>query len=260
MGLTPGSAEPPHKTFAITVAYDGTEFAGWQVQPDLRTVQGELERAASELNGEPARVLGAGRTDAGVHARGQVARVATGRAIEADRLPAALNARLPDDVVVRAAREVPSGFHSIRDAAWKLYRYTMYTADPPDPLERRYALFVTPRPELAPMRAAAACLTGTHDFGPFGKTGSPRSTTVRTVRSLDVQEAGDYIRIDIIGNGFLYGMARNLAGTLLRAGQGSLDPEAIPSALQAGNRGIAGPCLPAHGLCLMEVIYTEEGT
>ena len=249
MGLT---------TFCLRVAYDGTAYAGWQVQPDAATVQGTLEHAAERLNGEPTRVLGAGRTDAGVHARGQAVRFQTPRDLDAARVPHALNAFLPTDVVVVGARAVPEGFHPIRDAVAKVYRYTFKVAAFGDPFDRRYVLRVDDPLDRDAMRAAAAHLVGERDFAAFEKTGSPRESTVRTLAQLDVVGDGDYIHVRLVANGFLYGMARNLAGTLLRAGRRSLDPAAIPAALRAGSRSVAGPCLPAHGLCLMDVTYPEE--
>jgi tRNA pseudouridine38-40 synthase len=245
-------------TFRLTLAYDGTAYAGWQVQPGVVTVQGVLEHAAERLNGEPASVLGAGRTDAGVHARGQVARFATARDLDAAQVPRALNAFLPEDVVVRRADAVGADFHPIRDARRKHYRYTLHVAPFDDPFDRRYVLRVPPPINAAAMRRAAPLLTGRHDFSSFEKAGSPRDSTVRTLHRLDLTQVGDYIHLDLVANGFLYGMARNLAGTLLRVGQGRLDPEAIPGKLD--NREIAGPSLPARGLCLMRVAYddTEE--
>lgn len=245
-------------TFLITVAYDGTAYAGWQVQPHAATVQGVLEQAARLLNGEETTVLGAGRTDAGVHARGQAARFTTRRNIDATRVPAALNAHLPEDVAVVAAREVDAGFHPIRDARAKHYRYTYKVADHFDPFDRRYVLRVDQPLDTDAMRIAAGHLRGEHDFAPFEKAGSPRDSTVRRLTRLDVTQDGDYIYADFVGNGFLYGMARNLAGTLLRVGLGRLDPDDIPPGLSAGSRSIAGPCLAAHGLCLMTVDYEEN--
>lgn len=243
--------------FCITVAYDGTAYAGWQVQPGATTVQGVLERSAERINGEPTTVLGAGRTDAGVHARGQAARFGTSRDLDENKVPHALNAHLPEDVVVIDAREVDPGFHPIRDARAKRYRYTMKVARYADPFDRAYVLRLDSPPDVEAMRRAAAHLVGEHDFAPFEKSGSPRPSTVRTLRQLDVVTSGDYIHVEFVGSGFLYGMARNLAGTLLRVGQGGLDPDSIPSGLAAGSRAIAGPCLAAHGLCLMGVDYGE---
>ena len=240
------------------MAYDGTAYAGWQVQPHAVTVQGTLEQAAERLNDEPTRILGAGRTDGGVHARGQGARFTTPRDLEASRVPHALNAFLPNDIVVVGAREVPADFHPIREARAKHYRYTFRVSEFDDPFDRRYVLRVPGPLDVGAMRAAAAWLVGRHDFKGFEKAGSPRENTVRDLTRLDVVVAGDYIHVRLVANGFLYGMARNLAGTLLRAGQTALDPAAIPQHLASGSSSIAGPCLPAHGLCLMEVTYLEE--
>jgi len=243
------------KTFRLTLAYDGTAYAGWQVQPDVATVQGVLERAAERLNGEPTPVLGAGRTDAGVHARGQVARFSTGRDLTAANVPRALNAFLPEDIAVQRADEVGVDFHPIRDARRKHYRYTLRVAACDDPFDRRFVLRVAPPLDTAAMKRAAVRLIGEHDFSSFEKAGSPRESTVRTLHRLDLTQVGDYIRIDLVANGFLYGMARNLAGTLLRVGQSRLDPMAIPDGLD--RREIAGPSLPAHGLCLVRVAYDD---
>jgi len=245
------------RAFRITISYEGTAYGGWQVQNGVATVQGVLERAGEELNGAPGRILGAGRTDAGVHARAQAARFYTTREIAASRIPHALNARLPDDIVVHAAHAVPDNWHPIAAARSKHYRYTIKLADFDDPLDRRFVLRVADRLDVAAMSVAAGNLRGRHDFVAFQKTGSPRDHTVRTLRRLDVSRTDDYIYLDFLGDGFLYGMARNLAGTLLRVGRGRLDPEEIPDALQSGERHIAGPCLPARGLCLMRVEYSE---
>ena len=240
------------------MAYDGTAYAGWQVQPHALTVQEVLERAAEAINGEKTGVAGAGRTDAGVHARGQAARFATRRDLDERTVPRALNSRLPEDVVVVGAREVGERFHPIRDARLKHYRYSFKPAPFRDPFDDRYVLRVEGRLDLDAMGRAAAALAGEHDFAPFEKSGSPRESTVRRLASLDVTASGNYIYADFVGNGFLYGMARNLAGSLLRAGQGGLDPDSIPERLAMGDRLIAGPRLAARGLCLMGVDYGDN--
>jgi tRNA pseudouridine38-40 synthase len=243
--------------FRLTVAYDGTAYAGWQAQKERATVQGALEQAATRLNGEPTAVPGASRTDAGVHARGQACRFATPRPLPAGRVPRALNSFLPDDVVVTAAVEAPPGFHPIRDARAKHYRYSLRVARVEDPFTRRYALRIARRPDIEAMRAAAALLVGTHDFRSFEKVGSPREHTVRTLSRLDVAESGEYIHVDLLANGFLYGMARNLAGSLLRVGERGFDAALVSSWLAQPRRGTAGPILPPHGLCLMQVFYDD---
>ncbi len=243
--------------FRITVAYDGTAYAGWQAQPLRSTVQGVLEGAAERLNGEATRVPGASRTDSGVHARGQACRFESPRDLAAREVPHALNAFLPEDVVVLAAEDAPAGFHPVRDARGKLYRYSFRVSRVEDPFTRRYALRLPRRPDVEAMRAAAGLLVGTHDFRAFEKVGSPREHTVRTLSRLDVAESGEYIHIDLLANGFLYGMARNLAGTLLRVGERSLDAAVLPSWLLDPRRGAGGPVLPPHGLCLMKVFYDD---
>jgi tRNA pseudouridine38-40 synthase len=243
--------------FRITVAYDGTAYAGWQVQPSAATVQGVLETAAERLNGSPARVLGAGRTDAGVHARGQVARFDAARDLTADRVPRALNAFLPEDVVVTAAANAPADFHPTRDAVGKHYRYTFRVGRHADPFDRRYVLLLPHALDVEAMRQAAEVLRGEHDFAPFQKSGSPRESTVRRLARLDVATEADYILVDLVANGFLYGMARNLAGTLLRVGQGALAPVEVARGFASRSKEIAGPCLPPHGLCLVGVQYRD---
>ncbi|MHC4952683.1 MAG: tRNA pseudouridine(38-40) synthase TruA [Planctomycetota bacterium] len=249
MGLT---------TFCIRIAYDGTAYAGWQIQPHAATIQGCLERAAEAVNGEPTSVLGAGRTDAGVHADAQAARFRTPRSIGERQVPNALNAHLPDDIVVHGATLVPDDFHPIRDAVAKHYRYTFRVAPFDSPFDRGFVHRLTEPPNIGTMRRAAGFLLGKHDFSGFEKSGSPRPTTVRTLRRVDVSQVDDYIQLDIEGDGFLYGMARNLAGTLLRAGQGALEPDVITPGLAARDRAIAGPCLPARGLRLRKVLYSFQ--
>ena len=243
--------------FRITVAYDGTAYAGWQVQPLRATVQGVLEGAAERLNGEPTRGPGASRTDAGVHARGQACRFEARRDLSAARVPHALNAFLPEDVVVWGAAEATEDFHPVRDARGKHYRYTFRVSRFEDPFARRHALRLPRRPDVEAMRAAAGLLVGTHDFRAFEKVGSPRENTLRTLSRLDVTESGEYIHVDLLANGFLYGMARNIAGTLLRVGERALDAAAPASWLADPRRGRAGPILPPHGLCLMQVFYDD---
>jgi len=249
MGLT--------QSFGISIAYDGTAYAGWQVQPDQATVQGVLERAAERLNGEPTRILGAGRTDAGVHALGQVARFSTPRSLSPRQVPRALNAFLPEDVSVHRAVAVDPGFHPIRDALGKHYRYTLRIAEIDDPFDRRHVYRIGGPVDLEAIAQAAENLLGKHDFGAFQKSGSPRRSTERTIARLDVSAVGDYIRIDVVADGFLYGMARNLAGTLLRVGRGDLSAASIHTGLASRSRDIAGPALPARGLCLRNVFYQD---
>jgi tRNA pseudouridine38-40 synthase len=243
------------KTFAIQLAYDGTAYAGWQRQSEVRSIQGVLEEAATAVNGQPTKILGAGRTDAGVHARAQAARFRTPRALAAHQVPHALNSHLPPDIRVHNAVEVEEAFHPIGDSVGKHYRYTIRVATVDSPFDVRYVHRVRARPDCDAMRRAARELCGTHDFKGFEKSGSPRPNTIRTLARVDLREWEEYIAIDFEGDGFLYGMARNLAGTLLRVGQGKLDAAAITAALASTAPEFGGPCLPARGLSLIHVAY-----
>ncbi|MGH7162165.1 MAG: tRNA pseudouridine synthase A, partial [Planctomycetota bacterium] len=193
-----------------------------------------------------------------VHARGQVARFSTGRALDATRVPHALNAHLPEDVVVIGAEPAAAAWHPIGAATGKRYRYTFRVAEFDDPFVGRYVHRIPSPLDLDAMRRAASHLRGRRDFAPFQRSGSPREKTVRTLARLDVVSEGEYIHLDFVGDGFLYGMARNLAGTLCRVGRRELDPDVLPSALDALDPRVAGPCLPAQGLCLMQVYYGAD--
>ncbi|MEM8886016.1 MAG: tRNA pseudouridine(38-40) synthase TruA [Planctomycetota bacterium] len=243
------------RTYCIRLAYDGTEYAGWQRQSNAPSIQAAVEAAAAKINGAPTDVLGAGRTDAGVHALRQAARFRTSRDISEERVPYALNTGLPDDIVVLDAMERPASFHPIGDATGKRYRYTLRRAPFDSPFDRRYVHRIDDRPDLDAMRAAAAVLEGTHDFRGFEKSGSPRPSTVRTLRRVAIRESDAYIWLEFEGDGFLYGMARNLAGSLLRVGRHKLAPDVLAAGLEAADPSVAGPCMPAAGLTLVDVAY-----
>ncbi|HEY8418348.1 MAG TPA: tRNA pseudouridine(38-40) synthase TruA [Limnochordales bacterium] len=241
------------------VAYDGTGLLGFQRQKRGPTVQGLLEAAIASLTGEQVRVLGAGRTDAGVHALGQVISFRTRSRIPVDRWPYALNSRLPEQVVVQAADEVPLGFHPRRDATAKVYQYTVWNAPLPSPFWARYALHVPPPLDVAAMARAAALLVGRHDFAAFRAAGStPVRSTTRHLMELSVTrcpERPEVVRIVARADGFLYHMVRNIAGTLIVVGQGRRPPEWVGEVLAGRQREAAGPTAPAHGLCLVRVEY-----
>ncbi|MCA9239059.1 MAG: tRNA pseudouridine(38-40) synthase TruA, partial [Planctomycetales bacterium] len=191
----------------LTLAYDGTLFAGWQVQPDKRTVQGEVERAWREMAGEEVRLTASGRTDAGVHALGQVAGLETASPLPPERVQQALNAKLPDDVVVVAAEEAAPGFHATHDALRKTYRYQVHNSRVRPLVDRRYVWhYPIAELDVERMRGGAAALLGRHDFACFETTGSERSTTVRTILELTVTRAGERVDITVTGDGFLYNM------------------------------------------------------
>ena len=239
----------------MRVQYDGTNYHGWQEQPGLATIQGTLiERLATILGERPA-VEGAGRTDAGVHAMGQVAAFRTDRAIEAARLQAALNSRLPADIAAAEMAEAPLHFRPSSDAAGKHYRYRIYRGPIKPVLQDRFVWHWHRPLEAEPMRAAARLLVGRHDFRSFETGGSPRENTEREIFRLDVTDTGRELHVDVEGDGFLYRMVRNLVGTLTEVGRGHRTPEWVAEVLDAKDRAAAGPCAPAKGLCLMEVRY-----
>lgn len=255
--------------YRLQVAYDGTDFKGWQKQhppgeAPLRTGQGVLEEAAREILREPVTLIGASRTDSGVHAIGQVAAFTSERAIDPPfRLVRALNSRLPADLRVRDARVVDARFSPISEAIEKQYRYEIAFGGRmgvPGPLfERRTATFAPDVLDVAAMDAAAAHLVGTHDFAGFSKRHHGRESTVRTVTACRVRAAGPArVRIDIRGDGFLWNMVRIIAGTLLEAGAGRLDPGEMPEVIASRDRTRAGRTLPAEGLCLMWIRYAGD--
>lgn len=240
----------------LTVAYDGTDFAGWQVQPGRRTVQGEIERAWREISGEQVRLTASGRTDAGVHALGQVVGLQTSSPMPPERVQRAINAKLPEDVVIVAAQAAPANFHATHDAVRKTYRYQIHNSRVRPLLDRRFVWFYpTAELDVARMRSGAAELVGRHDFASFETSGSERATTVRTVLALDVDRTGERINISVTGDGFLYNMVRAIAGTLVEVGRGAQPPEWVAQVLAARDRSAAGPNAPACGLVLVGVEY-----
>jgi len=258
--------------FKLTLAYDGTEFHGWQRQPEQRTVQGELERAWLEITGETARVAGASRTDAGVHAGGQVASVESATQLSPDALLSGLNAKLPDDAAVRRVELAPDGFHATHDSRRKRYRYSFYNDHRRPVFTRRHAWHVPSRLDVAAMHRAAKGLIGKHDFASFQSVGSKRESTVRTIFDAEVQsragrgrggdadhgaddETAALIDFEVEGDGFLYNMVRALAGTLVEIGRGHRDDKWIAEVIAARDRSVAGQTAPPHGLTLLWVAY-----
>jgi tRNA pseudouridine38-40 synthase len=244
------------RNIKLILSYDGTDFNGWQSQPGYRTVQATLEHAIGKLTGEECvRVNASGRTDAGVHALGQVVNFYSVTAHPTDVLVRAINAHLPPDVVVREAAEVPHSFDANRDAKRKLYRYLIHDGAVPDPFLRRYCC-QSPHPlDAAAMRRAAEPLKGRHDFHSFETDWPNRLSSVRTITHLSVNRFGDWIWIDVEADGFLYNMVRAIAGTLMNVGRGYWPEEQIDRILQAEDRSQAGPTAPAQGLFLVRVSY-----
>lgn len=251
-------------TFKLTLEYDGTEFAGWQTQPEgQRTVQETLERALHDVTGWPVSVVGAGRTDAGVHAEGQVAGCTVETRLEPETLARALNANLPGDLCVVAAAYAGDTFHARRDARSKRYRYAIWNARTPSPLRARRFHHVPAALDVDAMREAARALEGRHDFKSFQAAGSAITQTVRTMSRLAVEASNEVDRsggagelfVEVDGDGFLRHMVRNLVGTLLEVGSGRRDPASLPALLAAQDRREAGPTAPARGLTLVRVDY-----
>ncbi len=252
-------------TYKLTVCYDGTDFHGWQRQeppglPPLRTVQGVLEAAVRETVRAPITLTGASRTDAGVHAEGQVAVFAAETRIPVDRLPLAISSRLPDDVQVTAASLAREGFDPISEAVSKCYRYSLGYPTPerrlPPVFERRFVAWQVHRLDIAAMAAAAQQFVGEHDFVGFAHATHGKQSTVRRVHQCTVSNPRPgRIEIDIAGNGFLYNMVRIIAGTLRDVGRGRIAARDIAAVIASGDRARAGDTLPACGLCLRWIHY-----
>ena len=253
--------------FALRVAYDGTHFHGWQRQDPpgsepLRTVQGVLDAALTDMVQNRVCCQGASRTDSRVHAEAQVAAFTAECRVPVDRIAAALNARLDDDVRIMSAWVVPDDFDPVGDALAKGYRYEI--APTPAfaarlPFDRHLVFRTVHDLQVDRMRAAAAALVGTHDFSAFAHAQHGRESPVRTVFACEVTSlARDRIGVDVSGNGFLYNMVRIIAGTLVEAGRGRIEPEAMPSILASRDRSLAGPTLPANGLRLRWIHYPED--
>ena len=248
------------RTIKLTLAYDGTAYAGWQLQAVGKSVQEVLETAIEKATGQKARVVGSGRTDAGVHALGQVAMFRTESPLPAEVLRRALNAHLPQDVAVLEAADAPEGFHPIRDAVRKRYRYTICDGPVRDVFRRQFAWHCRCDLDAEAMHRAAQALVGTHDFASFQTQGSTRRSTVRTVFELQVGRGRGpdrhVVAVEIEADGFLYNMVRCIVGTLVQVGRGNRGESWVAEVLAARDRRVAGPTAPAKGLCL---VWVEHG-
>ncbi len=257
------------RTLKLTLAYEGTRFVGWQRQADGTSIQGLLEAILSDIDGAPVAVAGAGRTDAGVHALGQVASCTLASALDADTLRKALNARLPAEVRVLAVEDVPQAFHARFSAKGKRYRYVLANGPMVSPFAARFTWQVPGRLDVTAMQQAAAHLVGTHDFSAFQSTGTDVVHAVRTVTLAEIADltdgpplplpaeavpGGRLLAFEVAANGFLRHMVRALAGTLVEVGLRHRDPD-LRALFESANRALAGPTAPAHGLWLVEVNY-----
>jgi len=239
----------------VVLEYDGSEFAGWQQQAHGRTVEAELKRALREITGQELKVYAAGRTDAGAHAEGQVVSFQTDGRITPRRLVAALNAKLPDDVAVLSAEEVPDTFHARYSARWRRYRYRYLDRPSRPALERGRCWQVRGPLDVDAMTKAAKALAGKHDWTSFCSASEPPDARVREMRSARVSRHGDIVELELVAEGFLRGLARSIAGALAEVGRGRRPPEWVGEVLEARDRRKAARTAPAGGLTLVEVIY-----
>lgn len=239
----------------LTIAYDGTNYAGYQVQPNGNTVQAEVETVLAKMHGQAVKVVASGRTDARVHAKGQVIHFDTHLSMPADRFVKALNAMLPDDILVQSAEEVDASFHARYGAKRKEYRYFIRTDV--DPFRRNHAVTVTYALDREQMRQALRMLIGTHDFTSFSVTKSEVVDRVRTIYEAELVEAGDEMYFRFVGSGFLYNQVRIMVGTLMEVGRGKYEPADVSRMLAAKDRRSAGITAPPHGLYLWNVNYKK---
>lgn len=245
------------RNIAISLAYDGSAYHGWQIQQNLKTVQGTLQAAVQLITQEPIKLIGCGRTDAGVHARRYIAGFRTNCQIPCDRVARALNSVLPEDITVFDAEDAPENFHPIRSCVKKEYTYEMYTSSFRDPFSTTRALHIEGKLPVALMREAASLFIGTHDFASMRSTGTNVKSTIRTVYSYDIIEHENRLSLVVCADGFLYNMARTMAGTLLYVAQGKILPSEIHDILISGDRKRAGVTAPSYALYMTNVWFDE---
>ena len=246
------------KNIALRLRYDGSRYHGWQVQKNVVTVAQTMEEALAKVCGERVKLTGCGRTDAGVHALRYCANFHSGCTVPVDRLPLAVNSRLPDDIAVVDAVEVPDDFNAIGSCVKKEYVYKILNSRIPDPFLADRVCFYPQRLDISLMQAAARAFEGTHDFKAVRSEGTQTKTTVRTVYWCRAEKDGDLITVSICANGFLYNMCRAMVGTMVYASYGKLIPEEIPALLEKRDRRLTGPTMPPQGLYLNRVWY--DGT
>lgn len=243
------------RNIKLKLEYDGTNFCGWQIQPTERTVQKDLQNAIEKITGEEIEVFGSSRTDSGVHARGYICNFKTKSTIPAERFRDAINTKLPDDIVVLESEEVDIDFHSRYLTKGKCYSYSIFTRREKLTIGRNYSYNYSQKVDIELMNQACKHFLGYHDFEAFKTLGSSVKTSDRTILDLTVKQEGDYIKIYISADGFLYNMARIIVGTLLDVGRGKILAEEIPNIILSKDRKKAGKCAPAKGLCLEKVFY-----
>ncbi len=243
------------KNYKLIIAYDGTRYYGWQRQPDQNTIQGKLESVLSVMTGRELEVIGAGRTDGGVHAKGMVANVNLETELSCEEIRDYLNRYLPDDIAVLEVREASPRFHARYNAIGKTYQYTCYDGAVKSVFDRKYVTRLDECPDVELMREAAKVIIGEHDFRNFCVNPRMKKSTVRKVDRLDIERDGGYIRFTVHGTGFLQNMVRIIVGTLIEVGCGRMTTAEVKAVLENPDRQKAGPTAPAQGLCMMSVDY-----
>lgn len=245
------------KRYKLVIQYDGTNYHGWQQQPnpDLPTIQGEVEKALALIYKDPVKILAAGRTDSGVHAEGQVIAFDNEKAVPAERIANALNSILPEDIVVISCEEASLDFHPRYDAIRKWYRYTIYYDQLPNVFLRNYSWHISYQLDLAAMAGVGKYLIGTHDFSSFCSTKTGVKTFVRTLEKCTLTIDEKLLCIDLVANGFLYNMVRIIVGTMVEVGRGRFKLDNLPEIIAERDRRKAGPTAPPRGLCLKKIYY-----
>lgn len=243
------------RNIKLTISYDGTAYSGWQFQKNGRSIQETIQKALGKITGEKVNLKASGRTDAGVHAAAQVANFHTRSKLPLKNIMMAMNRTLPRDIVVTKAEEVKSGFDSQRSARYKVYRYTVFNGGFVDPLMRHFAAKCFYPLDMKAMKKAAKILEGRHDFKSFQAKDVVEKNSVRTVKEISLRKNGKLVYIETTANGFLYNMVRNIVGTLIEVGRGKIPAEDVKKILKGKDRRLAGPTMPAKGLCLIKVAY-----
>lgn len=243
------------KNYKFIVEYDGSRYYGWQRQPGKNTIQGKLENVLGLMCGRETEVTGAGRTDAGVHARGMAANAFLDTELSCEEIRDYMNRHLPEDIAVREVREASPRFHARYNAIGKTYRYTCYDGDVKPVFDRKYCMVLEEKPDLDLMRQGAGILTGQHDYRNFCVNPRMKKSTVRCVDSIEIERRGDYLYFTVHGTGFLQNMVRIMVGALLEVGRGRMTIKQLQDALDNPERQKAGPTAPAQGLCLIKVDY-----
>ena len=243
------------RNIKIKIEYDGKSFNGWQKQPDKLNIQGEIERAIFEVTGEEVDLVASGRTDAGVHALGQVANFHMENNMPIEKIPLAINSKLKKSIRVQSAEEVEERFHSRYNCTGKKYRYVINNGQIESAIYRDLELHISEKLDINKMKKAIKYFVGEHDFSAFKASGTSSKNSIREIYKAEIIEDGERIKIELTGSGFLYNMVRIISGTLVEVGLGKIEPEAIQNIIESKDRGMAGRTLPPQGLYLLEVYY-----